>query len=215
MYTTKEEAHQKLSGCVCLFNGMSVLIDTASGNKGKVTLSYRVTRTGETRSNLITEDGWEFRNLGPRIGYANLDFGTGSYKEAAYLTRAAVRQAHSTQGLSSKNVKIPKLRGSSKLGLAPLGISWTQVYLTPSFADMVEQKYPCLEEVKNGFKKEPWLVSSAFSRQFAINKPDVGPFYIEYRGKNIGYSEDLDKWRIDSEFDYLRETLEHIQLRIG
>lgn len=214
MYTTREEADQKLKGCVCLYKGQAVLIDEAGGTKDNVSLSYRNIRTKENAVSKIKDTDWEFRNLGPRIGYANLDFGTGSYKEAAYLTRAAVRQSHSTQGLSSKNVKIPRLKGSAKLGLGPANIGWTQVYLTTQFADMVEQKYPSIEEIREIFKKEPWQISLAFNRQFAINRPDVGPFFLEYRGKNIGYSKNMDRWDIGNDFDYLREYLEHIQLKV-
>lgn len=214
MYDTVAEAEQKLKGCVCLLKGESVLIDEAGGENKKVSLSYRVLRTKAQGKEAITDSGWEFRNLGPRIGYANLDFGAGSYKEAAYITRAPVRVCHSTQGLSSKNVKIPRLRGSNKLGLGPANIAWTTIYMTIPFADMIEQKYPTIEEVRDKFSDEPWLISMAFNRQFAINRPDVGPYFIEYRGQNVGYSKDMLKWDVAPDFDYLRETMEHIKLKV-
>lgn len=217
MYDTKDEANQKLSQSIVLFKKTPVFIRESggsSGNKGsKLTLIFKYVRDGKLDEALILDKAWEFRNLGPYIGYMNVDLGNGSYKEASYVTRAGVRASHNTQGLSQKNLKFNPLRGSKRLALGPSVLSFGMTHMTPFFADMMEQKYPTLKDVSSQFDKNPWLISKAFDRQFAVRRDDIGPFYLQYRGKDVGHSSDLDRWKIAPQYEYLQEQIEYTGIR--
>jgi hypothetical protein len=219
MYDTREEANQKLGSTVVLYKEAPVLIRESggvSGSKGsKLTLHFKYIRNGSLDEAPILDKGWEFRNLGPRVGYLNVDLGNGSYKEATYITRMGVRASHNTQGLSQKNLKIPNLGGSKRLALGPTVLTFQGVVSTPFFADMLEQKYPTMKDISTQFDKSPWLISKAFNRQFAIRRADIGPFYLQYRGKDIGHSDDLERWKIAEQYRYLDETMEYANLKIN
>mgnify|MGYP001550838566 FL=1 len=218
MYDTREEANQKLSGSVVLFNDSPVFIHEAVGKGSKLQLRYQLLRTKEERANLIQEKGWEFRNLGPRLGYSNIDLGKGSYQEAMYIMRSPVRNTHSTQGISQRNLKYSSLKGSQRLGLSRMNLPWSSLYTQTCFCDMLEKKYPTLEEVTKDLKINDFLCSKAFHRQFSISRADKGdvvPFYLEYRDRRIGYSEDLYRWRIGEDYQHLNETLQHLNMRVS
>lgn len=215
MYDTKEEANQKLGQTVVLFHGQPCYIIEAVGKGSKLSLRYNLMRPKEERSNLIQEDGWEFRNLGQRLGYVNVNLGEKSYKEALYTTRVAVRAAHNTQGLSSKNLRYGSLKGSSRLGLSGYSLGWNSLYQSGYFCDTLEDKYPTFLEVKDSFSTDNYLSSKAFHRSFAVRRHDVGPYYLEYKGKDIGYTDDFFRWKIADNYKYLEESLDHIEFKRG
>lgn len=216
MYETHEEANQKLKATVVLFKKDPVYILEAGGGKKHVTLtfSYLEDQTKQEKKE-INETGWNFRDLGSHLGYANFEGGIKRHNEALFLTRMPVRQCSSTQGISQKNLNVPNFRGSHKLGLSPQGLSWNHVYLSKPFLRMLRDDYPDLRTISSQFSKDAWLTSKAFSREFAVRKDDVGPFYLQYKGKDIGYSDDLYRFKISPQFDYLRETMDHINLKVA
>lgn len=213
MYKTKAEFDQKLSSCVVFFKKSPVLIIEAVGPDSDLKLKYKDLKTGRVEETPIGV-GWDFRTMGSRLGYTNVDLGPGSYQQSLYLTRVAVRNCSSTQGLSSRNVRIPMFKPSERLGYGVNKIGWGQMTESKFFYDTLERSYPSLQTVSNEMQKNEHLVSKAFDPKFAINRPDVGPFYLEYRGKNIGYSEDLEQFKVGKEFEHLYESLEHIKLKI-
>lgn len=219
MYETQQEAHQKLSQTVVLFDGKPSFIREISGGGGdRIRLHYYFIRDKAERTNYIDEPQWDFRSLGSRLGYANMDLSLGysiptNYKEALYLRRAAVRHAHNTQGLSSKNLRFDSFRGAYRLGLPPREAEWHQVLLTKSFCDTLEGVYPTFDAVKDAFKNDSELTSLAFDRHFAIRRHDIGPYYLEYKGKDVGYTDDFRRWKIAPEFQYLTESLDYINFK--
>lgn len=214
MYDTHEEANQKLRHTVVLFNKSPVYIHEAGGSKDKVTLTFNYIRNGTTDMKPINSRDFEFRSLGGLVGYSNIELGAGSYNETLYLTRMPVRQAHSTQGLSAKNISIPAMKGSAKFGVNPMRVEFSFIYPRTAFADMLEDKYPTLYSLEREFSKKSHLCSKAFHRQFAIRRDEVGPFYLQYRGKDIGHTDDFNKWKIAPQYDYLRETMDHLNLKV-
>jgi len=218
MYDTREEATQKLASSIILFNDSPVYIQEATGRGSKIHLKYVHLRSGNERSNDLNEPGWNYRNLGDRLGYFNSDLtihGVGTYREACYSRRVAVRQSHSTQGLSHRNVRISDFRGSRKLALSRSGVGFQSVYNQPWFLDMLEKKYPSFSDVKSLFSSDKYTTSKAFSRQFAIYRPDDGPFSLEYRGYEIGKSDDLHRFKIHPDRNYLNETLEYLDIKVS
>ena len=218
MFDTREEANQKLSSTVVLFKNAPVFIREANGSNGskgsKLTLLFKYLRSGKLDEAPILDKGWEFRNLGPRIGYLNYDQGNGGLREASYVTRMGVRTSHNTQGLSQKNLKFTPLKGSKKLGLAGTALSFNSVNGSECFTNMLEQSYPTLKDIASEFSKSPWLISRAFDRQFAIRRDDVGPYYIQYRGKDIGHTTDLERFKIAEQYKYLQEQMEFNNLKV-
>lgn len=213
MFDTSEEANQKLSKTIVFFDKRPTYILEASGNKKDVTLYHVPLKGKDSLKHCIWDKAWDLRRIGSRVGYANADIQT--YKEAVFMTRMPVRQAHNTQGLSQRNINIPVLKGSSRLGLQPLSLQFQSVYNTGWFSDMLEDKYPGLENIGKMFSKDAWLRSVAFNREFAVRKGDVGPFYLEYKGKDIGYSDDIYRFKIADQFDYLCESLDNINVKVA
>lgn len=76
--------------------------------------------------------------------------------------------------------------------------------------DALEDKYPTFTDIKSQFSSDNYLTSKAFNKHFAIRRHDVGPYYLEYKGKDIGYTQDFDKWKIAEDYKYLAESLEHL-----
>lgn len=216
MYDTKEEFNQKLAGCIVLLNGTPVQISEASGSsKTKITLGYMDLRAKKNDVLSAWESGWDFRSLGSRLGYTNCDYGEGSYRQALYLTRMAVRQASRTQGLSSHNVKYEGFKEDLHRNLPYYKPGFNNLIQGEWFLDTLERKYPSLDEVKTLFSKDKTVTSKAFHPKFALSKPSVGPFYLAYRGKDIGYSDDLSRWKIGEDYDHLVETLEYIGMKVS
>jgi hypothetical protein len=216
MYETKEEFNQKLAGCIVLLNNTPVhILEAAGGTKAKITLTCQNLRAKTTDVVSASDPGWDFRSLGSRLGYTNVDFGEGSYRQAMYVTRMAIRQASRTQGLSQHNVKYDGLKADPNRNLQWYKPSWGQLYSQEYFLDTLERKYPSINDLRKVFEKDKTVTSKAFDPKFAISKPLIGPFYLEYRGKDIGYSDDMFRWKIGDCYDYLRETLEHINIEVA
>lgn len=215
MYDTKEEANQKLGSTIVLYKSTPVYITEADGKGKDLTLYFKNLRTNTGDKASIFDKNFNFRNLGEKLGYFNLDTGKGSYRESVYVQRAGVRQSHSTQGLSQKNLRFSKLRGNPVLSLGPAGCQFALAYTNPGFLDMLEEKYPDLKAVESSFNKKDGWVSMAFNPKYSIRSDSVGPFYIQYRGKDIGFSSDFYKWKIADQFKHLYEHLEYLNVRIA
>ena len=213
MFDTREEANQKLSGTVVLFNNIPTYIYEAVGKGDSLKVRHMLLRDKKEQANYLREPGWDFKTVGSKLGYTNVSMGEQSYNEGMYVTRIPVRRTQSCQGLSSHNLRYNGLKGSRRLGLSSLSINWNSLYVAPYFLDTLEGRYPRLDDLGKDFKN-PWVISKAFDRSFSVRRPDVGPFYLEYKGKDIGHSDDLYRWRLAPQFDYLHETLEHLKVRI-
>lgn len=79
---------------------------------------------------------------------------------------------------------------------------------------MFKLLYPNLQDIGVLFTKNNNVTSKAFTREFAVRKSDVGPMYLQYKGRDIGHSDDLYRWKIADQFKHLRETLDHINLKV-
>lgn len=214
MYDTAEEANQKLRHTIVLYNKVPCFVQQAVGEKG-LSLEFTTLRDGVILRKSINDKAFEFRNLGSKLGYTNVNLGSGSYNEALYLSRMPVRQSHSTQGISQKNLYIPPLRGSRKFSLQQHVLSFQQVYTTTPFHDTMEDVFPGLDKIEAEMAKKPWILSRAFNRQFCVRRDDVGPLYLQYRERDIGHSDHFYKWKLASQFAYLGETLDHLNIKVA
>lgn len=216
MFDTQEEAQQKIVETVILHKGLPIWVQSAkSSGRGKITVYYIYIDdpSSETRSGDISDPDFDFRSIGERLGYLNIN--EGMFKEAVYLRRTPVRRSHQTQGLSRHNLYIPETRGSSNLGIPRQRWAFNQVYRMNTFAHMFKNEYPTLKQLRLAFAKEGNRVSAAFHQRLAISKSPTGLFNLEYKSQDIGYSEDLEKFKLGPEFGHLRESLDEAGLRVA
>lgn len=210
MYTTREEAQQKLKDSVVLFDNKASLVIDAENKNGSLKLFHYLLRDkGKLLNNPIGE--FDLKTIGTRLGYMNYSDEHG-YNSAVYVTRSPVRRAHSTQGLCASNIIIPSVRrrdGRQK------DLDLQFIYTSGYFADMVESKYPSLVEVKREMEKDSDVVSKAFSRIFSVTNPKVGPFFLNYKNKKIAYSDDMFRWKLGKDFSYLEEELDYNNIRVA
>jgi hypothetical protein len=219
VYDTHEEATQKLGSTIVLFQGKPTYVIGGTGSKAKVSLKHYLVREDKEMSNPITDTNWEFRNLGSRLGYMNTRYSMGKdnkehYKEALFVSRVAVRASHATQGLSSRNLKYGQLKGSSTIGVPPQYIEWDTLRSLPSFCDTLEGIFPAFSDITKQFSTDALASSLAFHKNFAIRKHDIGPFYLEYKGKDVGYTEDFNRWKFAEQYKYLQETLDDLKIQL-
>lgn len=215
MYETREEAHQKLSDTIVIYQDKPHYIRETKGDTLKYSLVHRYLKKGSKYEETDpSSKEWDFRNLGKRLGYFNYVSSDEAYQQALYVVRLSIRKCQSTQGLSTYNTKISSLKKSPRLNLVGRKVDLTEVKESQDFINMMEGVYPLISDIKKEFSENPYLSSKAFSRQFSVYKHDVGPFYLQYKGSSIGYTEDLFRWRIADDFKYLIESLESYQLEV-
>lgn len=218
MYDTREEFQQKLQSCVVLYKGKPSLIrDVFPGvSKKDIILQHKLLRDSKVLDTDARDKSWDFRTLGSRLGYVNVDYGEGSYRQALYTMRQAVRQSSATQGLSQRNVEYPSLKPQPKVGLPnDYKVSWGDLYPRDWFLDTLERRYPTYQNTIEKIKSET-VHSWAWHPRWCIYRPDVGPFYLLYKGSKVAYGDDPGyRWRLSPEFDHLRESLEDLRVKVA
>lgn len=144
----------------------------------------------------------DWKNLGDFLGYNN------QYNSAIYVSRMPVRKT--IFGLRSDNIHCTSVQVPVSPNY-PNGIKSVKLdhLLNKYFSDMWHGKYPSLKEIVSSFEDNHDLRSIAFHKKFAVNKKQIGPFFLEYRGRDIGWSDDINKFTLDRSFRYLTETLEY------
>lgn len=217
MFDTQEEVQQKIVETVILHKGLPIWVQSAKKalRDGGINVYYYYIDdpSQETRSGDVTDPDFNFRTIGEHIGYINVN--EGPYKEALYLRRTPVRRSYQTQGLSRHNLFIPTTRGSTSQGIPAHRFSFNQVYKMQTFVSMFKNEYPTLKQIRLAFTKEQQRMSAAFHARLAINKSPTGLFNLEYKGQDIGYTEDLETFKLDPEFKHLREGLDEAGLRVA
>lgn len=208
MFSSIDDALQKAGNCVISYKNKPVIVSNC-GCKNSETFTFKFSLDFITREGSYIEVPWndkdiDFKYLGERIGYLNSK--VDGRPAAAYIARAPVRK--SILGLRYDNVIIQPVSiepnsdfpsGSRKFKLDHL--------LDRNFVDMWDEIYPTFKVIKNRLES-PGILSIAFNRKFAINKKRVGPFFLEYRGRDIGWSDDIEKFTLDKNCRHLAETLE-------
>lgn len=202
MFDTEEDIQQKLGGTVVLYDKKPMAVHSAGTKGGKPGITFTDLHGMNAAWVNITDPKLDYKSLGGILGYVNVV--NNDYSQAIYLTRMAVRK--SIQGLSDANVYIPNLSPNHKTGSLGKSLSWSLLSKNAAFENMVLGVYPKLSEMSGLFSG--YATSVAFHRLFAVNLPKVGPFFLEYRGKDIAWSDTPDAWNLSKNFFYLMETLE-------
>lgn len=202
MFDTEEDIQQKLACTVVLYDKKPKMVHSASTKGGKPGVMLTDLHGLNAVWAPITDSLLDYKSLGGTLGYVNVV--TDDYSQAVYLTRMAVRK--SIQGLSGANVSVPGLYPNYKTGAPGKNISWSLLLKNAAFENMVYGVYPKLSDMPGLFAGH--ATSVAFHRLFAAKLHRVGPFYLEYRGKDIAWSDTPDAWNLSKNFFYLMETLE-------
>lgn len=137
-----------------------------------------------------------------KMGYMN-------YKgNAVYVDRTPVRQYK--QGLSAGTANM-----SDVTGMPAQGISFSHLIASPSFVDMVHNKYPRFQDVGDMIDNK--TKSVAISRNFAFMiDNDLEALFLYHKSIKCGFSLRGDKaLRIPPKFHFLREEMEENRIPIG
>lgn len=200
MFNTPQEAQQKLAGTVVLLDDKPVWI---IGFQENMKAEYRfLGQVFDGKRKEIDYKGWEFKNLGHRLGYLNFKYK--GFDVATYSRRRAVRKSHSTQGLSDQNVYVDPSRSFAKEGILGLRYKFSQME-NLGMEDTLLQKFPSLSSVRYKMAKEQDIFQMAFDHSLAVSRDGKGLFKLDYKGNEIGWSDDLERFTIQSEWRYLDE----------
>lgn len=208
MYETQQEANQKLQTCIVSYDGSPFYVSEAEGSGPGLRLYGMLCTVDKTQSPTvqysITDPKWEFKNLGGRLGYVNID--GWDYKSASYVRRVPVRAAQRTQGLSRSNVKISRLPPCAMLGLTGMSLTWDKINKQAGFFDTWAGTFPDIRAVRTQMKRHD-VTMRALGRFLAVQRSPLDLFYLLYKGEPIGRSEDLEVFKVPKQFRYLDELL--------
>ncbi len=77
-----------------------------------------------------------------------------------------------------------------------------------SIPNMVNNNYPSLDDALQILKESQMVTGMAFHRYFAVeHRCDM--YNLEFKGKNIGFTEDFKNFSLHPAFEYLREIVEY------
>lgn len=203
MYDTVEEARQKLKQTIIMKGEEPVWVLDAGGQTGAVQLVYREFGQENTKSISIENKSLDMKDVGTRLGYINIPNHKG-FGLSVYSRRMPVRIAHSTQGLSDKNVRINYTRYIKDIGLTEY--PYKLAYLEgKGLKETLQKKYPSLDATRYRLSRETNLYDIAFDPCLCICKEGNSLFKLRYKGIEIGWTDDLHTFRIEPKFRYLDE----------
>jgi hypothetical protein len=215
MFDNENDITQKLGNTVILVDGLPVYVRKGITKDGKLgMLVDLLPRTEDKKDSnkfvALDYHGLDYRTINSRLGYCNV-FEKKS-TQAVYLMRMAARKPH--QGICSDNMSWPHLKENAKLGIHKAPLAWSSLVNNQSFVDMILERYPKLSKIGQMFAKRDTVQSVAFHRFFAVNRKAVGPFFLEYKGKDIAWAEDVSSFILCKDYAYLQETLEYNDIAI-
>lgn len=213
MFETAEDVNTKLGGSVCLYKGepIYVLHNYGSPHDPKnlkieyVPLPYKDSNTKLVCS--VWDENLDYRSLSSRLGYLNATAYNNAYGEALYLSRTPIRK--SCQGLSKSNIIPVQFQEIPEQALGKSHHYFESYIKDNSFIDTLHGKYPTINQISREFIAHTTWRSRAFDRQFSISRSRVGPFYLNYRGREIAWTDDLYRFKLSKDFKYMEETLAH------
>ena len=190
MYDHAEEVQMRLVGTVVTYDGRPFYCNQVTGRAPNLSvvgtlMPGRVLFTAQLRDPLLRWD-----NI--RLGYVNRPA-----DKAVYLYRVPARRGQ--QGLSQQNV-----RSSDTVRNEPAAFNFERLWPTAGFTEMMTNAYPTVEAAINVFNEDRPVV--AFSRQFALERDDIGLYYLNYKGKRIGFTETGHDIRIAPAFKHLKDV---------
>lgn len=191
-----EDVNGKFAGTICYYDGKPVLIKGAIPDPegGKEFYLSIINMAGKGTTIKVEDPKFNYKDF--NIGYANC----GTF--ASWWFRKPHKQFR--QGLKKDQMawrtSIPGAQPDDYFNLSK------------PFNQMLENKYPSLEECQLALKGKMAAVI-AFHKDFALSWDDIHNSYIlEYRAKRIGATtgDNLKNFKIVPEYDHLKETLKEV-----
>lgn len=206
MYDTVEEATQKLVNSVVLYKDLPVMIIKAGGSKNKVSLAYTpLPVIGADRSldkALIEDPGWDFKDLGSRLGYVSVQSPQTGVYETVFTARIPTR--HSRQGLDERTVSIK----FPNLDPPEWDYRWSTLVERGGLVTTLKGLYNTSKEAFDLITKNPKTVrSQPISRKLLLYYDRINPPNLVYRNEKIGYTEDGETFKLAIHKQYLKEEL--------
>lgn len=193
-YDNYEDAKAKLAGTYCMYRGKAVVVKVVAGNGENLGTQFKVLcndmSTGKPLDYYIDIDDPEFDAVNFNLGYVNYG------KATSWFYRIPTKQWQ--QGLK------PTQMGSKCSNRDWYGYDFKG---GKQIAQMLQNEYPKFQEATVILKTGSALVM-AFHRNFAVSMDTIhDDFIIEYKGENIGFTHDLETFKLMSEFEHLHEAL--------
>ncbi len=213
MYDTGKDALQKLGNTIILLNETPIFVTSCEdGPKETVLIKYwQLPITVDKPEVLVCkldEQYVDFRTLGARLGYMNTESPKGD-KQAIFVSRTPKRQT--VQGINGSNLVFQSFIDLTNQNKS-IVTQFKNLYKTQSFAEMLKGSYPSRKKAAEMLTTEKNITSVAFARWFAFVKKQVGPVYLEYKGKEVGWSSDLKKINLSKAYTHLQETLDYYDI---
>ncbi len=216
LFETAEDVNQKLGNTVILQKGEPVYVKgvaEAVHNPKNLKIFVGDLPLFRTAKDFRKESLWDtsldWKSISTKIGYCNAS--KHDQKEALFIQRVPIRK--SIQGLSGYNTKISHWSANPVFGNDVQSVSLDSLMRDDGFVEMFRNNYPDARTAGSCLIKDGTMISVAISRYFAIVSKQVGPFYLAYKGTEIGWSDDPTyRWKIGKTFEHLQETLEYNQI---
>lgn len=210
MFLTQEECNQKLKETVIFYGNDPVYVSEAKKASSPILkcayLPIPTTIPAKFVEAPIKDSLFNMKDLGTKLGYVNIE--KSGFNEVTYSQRVGIRKVH--QGLCKSNVRFSDVMRNEQLGFIGALPEFDRLLNTDKITKTFKNLYPSLPESVSLLSESTKNLAVAFHRQFAIRKNYIGPLYLEYKGKQIGWSEDGTKFKIHEDFQYLLETLNEI-----
>lgn len=216
MFDTVAEASQKLRNTVVLQNGLPLKVIDACGGDGFTKVKLSTVEYGDQSQKataiLCNSAGLDLgKELGSRCGYANINHK--NFGLIAYTSRAPIRKSHSTQGLNDCNVRVSPTKSFSKWGLSNHRYQFSSMEFI-GMKDTLMGKFPTLAMARYRMGKTESLLELAFDKNFAVSRDSKDMWKLMYKNQEIGWTDDLSRFHIPSEWRYLDETFEILDMKV-
>lgn len=211
MYDTAEEATQKLVNSTVLFDGNPVQVVAARGGRKKIVLDFKVIPLSlETDSSysseLLTDSRWDFRSLGSKLGYVNIESSPFDGRaEALFCTRVPTRV--SRQGLDGRTAKV------LQFPLSEHPWDWERIlYSGEALVKTLKRQFPTAKQATEMVLTDTNNIKSvAFGPKLMMIFDKVNPPNLVYRNEKIGYTEDGLTFKLAKHKQHLTEELSDME----
>jgi len=194
-----EDVQGKFAGTICYYDGRPVYVKNTDqkvlpdGSAAGFWLYILYSATGRGKWVELSDPLFDYKNF--NIGYAN------EGNCAAWWYRKPNKQWK--QGLKKEQLNYK---------MTNMNMNFAGFQFAPAYIDMLQGKYPTLEECMKLLLAEQLNVV-AFHKDFAASWDNIHQdFFIEYRGQKIGntLSPNFKEYKLAPQFAHLKETVEEV-----